>query len=234
MNISIIGYGKMGKTVEKIARNRGHNISLCYDHTPSPNLLKNTDIVIEFSQPNSVVKNIIICMENNIPMVCGTTGWLDKLEYIKKMCIEKKGAFLHSSNFSISMNIFSAINRKLSKLLRAYSNQYNIIIEEVHHKKKLDNPSGTSISLANDIINNNMKDTWVLGEGNKKNIISIISKRLSDVIGTHSVIFKSKIDDIKIEHKAHNRNGFALGAVIAAEWIRNKKGFFSMRDVLDI
>ncbi|WP_185872292.1 4-hydroxy-tetrahydrodipicolinate reductase [Blattabacterium cuenoti] len=234
MNIAIIGYGKMGKSIEKIAKIRNHKISLIYDGTPTPSLLKNSDVAIEFSQPNSAFNNIKICIENNIPTVCGTTGWLDKFEIIKKICQENNGSFLYSSNFSIGMNIFFKINEKLSKFLFPYSKNYEVKIEEIHHKEKVDKPSGTAISLANDIIKNNMKKTWILDKKKTKDQILIISKRFENVSGTHIVIYESKIENIKIQHKANNREGFSIGAVIAAEWIKNKKGIFSMKDVLGI
>ncbi|WP_185869119.1 4-hydroxy-tetrahydrodipicolinate reductase [Blattabacterium cuenoti] len=234
MNIAIIGYGKMGKSIEKIARIRNHKISLCYDDTPSSFLLKDSDVAIEFSQPDTAFKNIKICIENNIPTVCGTTGWLEKFEIIKKICQEKNGSFLYSSNFSIGMNIFFEINEKLSKLLFPYSENYEVKIEEIHHKEKIDKPSGTSISLAKGIIQNNVKKKWILDERKTKDQILIISKRFENVAGTHIVEYESQIENIKIQHKAHNREGFAMGAVIAAEWIKNRKGIFSMKDVLDI
>ncbi|WP_185861348.1 4-hydroxy-tetrahydrodipicolinate reductase [Blattabacterium cuenoti] len=236
MNIAIIGYGKMGKSVEKIAQIRNHKISLCHDETPSINLLKNSnsDVAIEFSQPHSAFNNIKICIENNIPIVSGTTGWLKKFEIIKEICKEKNGSFLYASNFSIGMNIFFEINKKLSKLLHLYSRDYEVTIEEIHHKEKIDIPSGTAISLAKDIVNNKMKKTWSLYEKKTKNQILILSKRFNNIPGIHIVKYESKIEEIKIKHKAHNREGFALGAVIAAEWIQNKKGIFSMKEVLGI
>ncbi|WP_185860794.1 4-hydroxy-tetrahydrodipicolinate reductase [Blattabacterium cuenoti] len=236
MNIAIIGYGKMGKTIEKMAKIRNHNISLCYDGTPSFHLLNNSnsDVAIEFSTPHSAFNNVKICIENNIPVVCGTTGWIEKFEIIKKICQEKNGSFLYSSNFSIGMNIFFDINQKLSKFLHSYSKDYEITIEEIHHKEKIDKPSGTALSLAKDIINNKMKKTWVLDEKKTKNQILILSKRLNNIPGTHVVKYESKIENIKIQHKAHSREGFALGAVIASEWIQGKKGIFSMKEVLGI
>ncbi|WP_185862209.1 4-hydroxy-tetrahydrodipicolinate reductase [Blattabacterium cuenoti] len=234
MNIAIIGYGKMGKTIEKMAKIRNHKISLCYDDTPPPFLLKNSDVAIEFSQPNSAFNNIKICLENNIPIVCGTTGWLTQFNLVKKICIEKNGCFLYSSNFSIGMNIFFEINKKLSKLLFPYSKNYEVKIEEIHHKEKKDKPSGTAISLAEQIINNKMKKTWILNEKKTKNKVLIVSKRFENVPGTHIVRYESKIEDIKIQHKAHSREGLAFGAIIASEWIQNKKGIFSMKEVLGI
>ncbi|WP_185867220.1 4-hydroxy-tetrahydrodipicolinate reductase [Blattabacterium cuenoti] len=236
MNIAIIGYGKMGKSIEKIAKIRNHKISLCYDETPTLHLLNNSnsDVAIEFSQPHSAFNNVKICIENNIPVVSGTTGWLEKFEIIQKICKEKNGSFLYSSNFSIGMNILFEINKKLSKLLSFYSEDYEVTIEEIHHKEKMDKPSGTALSLAKDIIHNKMKKTWILDEKKTKNQILILSKRFKNVTGIHIVKYESKIEDIKIQHNAHSREGFALGAVIAAEWIQNKKGIFSMKEVLGI
>ncbi|WP_185871162.1 4-hydroxy-tetrahydrodipicolinate reductase [Blattabacterium cuenoti] len=237
MNIGIIGYGKMGRAIEKIAKNRNHNVSLCYDKTPKISLLKtvNLDVVIEFSQPESVFNNIKICIENNIPVVCGTTGWLNKMEVIKKICKEKNGSFLYSSNFSIGMNIFFEINKKLSKLMCPYTKDYEVTIDETHHLEKIDKPSGTALSLAESIIHNKMKKTWILNEKRiSADQILILSKRLGNITGDHNVIYKSNIDKIEIKHEAYNRDGFAIGAVIAAEWIKNKKGVFSMKEVLGI
>ncbi|WP_185865086.1 4-hydroxy-tetrahydrodipicolinate reductase [Blattabacterium cuenoti] len=239
MNIAIIGYGKMGKALERIAKLRNHNISLRYDNTPNPKLLKNSDLAIEFSQPNTAFQNVKICIENNIPVVCGTTGWLEKLNIVKNICLNNKGSFLYSSNFSIGMNIFYIINKKLSNLLYPYSNEYEVIIKETHHTKKIDKPSGTAISLANDIISSKMKKSWKIinhNDENKKdtNSIFIESKRLDNVIGEHKVIYKSIIEKIVLKHEAYNRDIFAIGAIIAAEWLLDKKGFFSMKDVLEL
>ncbi|WP_185864537.1 4-hydroxy-tetrahydrodipicolinate reductase [Blattabacterium cuenoti] len=237
MNIGIIGYGKMGRTIEKIAKYRNHNISLCYDATPTDSLLRksNLDVVIEFSQPNSAFDNVKICIKNNIPVVCGTTGWLDKMETIKKICKEKNGSFLYSSNFSIGMNIFFEINKKLSKLMCPYTKDYEVTINEVHHLDKMDKPSGTALSLVKNIIDNNMKKTWILDKKRtNQDQILVLSKRMKNVTGNHTVTYKSNIDKIEILHKAYNREGFAFGSVIAAEWIINKKGIFSMKEVLGI
>ncbi|WP_185877952.1 4-hydroxy-tetrahydrodipicolinate reductase [Blattabacterium cuenoti] len=242
MNIAIIGYGKMGKTIEKIATNRNHNIQLCYDKTPNKNILLNNsiDIVIEFSQPYSAFENIKICIENNIPVVSGTTGWLQQLNEIKNICIKNNGSFLYSSNFSISMNIFYEINKKLSILLLPFSKKYDISIKEIHHKEKKDKPSGTALHIANDIINIGMKNYWNTIDNKKKLIknykksILIESKRCENVIGEHIVDYKSNIEKISIKHKAYSRNIFAIGAIISAEWLINKKGFFSMKDMLGL
>ncbi|WP_185873919.1 4-hydroxy-tetrahydrodipicolinate reductase [Blattabacterium cuenoti] len=232
MNIAIIGYGKMGKSIEKIAKNRNHQIIFCSSETPNTFFFKKKiDVALEFSHPNSAFQNIKICLENNIPIVSGTTGWIEKIPLIKKICIKKNGTFLYSSNFSIGMNIFYEINNILSKLLFPYSINYEVMIEEIHHTKKIDKPSGTALSLAKDIIHNKMKKNWILDK-KKNNQILILSKRLENVIGIHKVMYQSKIEDIQIKHKAHNREGFAFGAIIAAEWIKNKKGIFSMKEVL--
>lgn len=242
MKIAIIGYGKMGKMVEIIAKKRNHKISLCYDKTPPSYLLKreNIDVAIEFSQPNSAFNNIKSCIERNIPVVSGTTGWIKKIDIIKKICERKRGSFLYSSNFSIGVNFFKEANKKLAVLLKPYSNEYKIKIEEIHHKEKLDKPSGTSISLAKDIIYKKLKKEWKPCDYNNdnniddKNNILIYSKRINNVSGIHSIVYSSEIEEIKMQHKAYNRSGFAFGAVIASEWIINKKGFFSMKDVLNL
>ncbi|WP_185851065.1 4-hydroxy-tetrahydrodipicolinate reductase [Blattabacterium cuenoti] len=239
MKIAIIGYGKMGKAIEKIAKNRNHKITFVSNKSPLSISIQETDVALEFTKPESAFENIKICLENNIPIVCGTTGWLDKFNLIKDLCKKNNGSFLYSSNFSIGMNIFFEVNQKLSKILFPYAKDYEVKIKELHHVKKLDKPSGTSISLAKDIINNKVKKTWILKEENKKkknlkDKILIISKRFGDIPGIHTVTYTSKTEDIKIQHKAHSREGFALGAIISAEWIKNKKGFFSMKEVLGL
>ncbi|WP_185882483.1 4-hydroxy-tetrahydrodipicolinate reductase [Blattabacterium cuenoti] len=239
MNIAIIGYGKMGQYIEKIAINRNHKISFCSDNTPNSVsiALKKIDVAIEFSTPNSAFNNVKMCIENNISVVCGTTGWLHQIHLIKELCCKKKTfSFLYSSNFSIGMNIVYMINKKLSKLLyhNKYQN-YNIEIDEIHHKNKKDIPSGTAIQLSQIIINNKLKKYWTVEHSkNDKNNILIRSTRLGNEIGTHQIKYISKIDDIEIMHKAHSRYCFAFGAVIAAEWLKNKNGFFSMEDVLSL
>ncbi|WP_185870578.1 4-hydroxy-tetrahydrodipicolinate reductase [Blattabacterium cuenoti] len=234
MKIAIIGYGKMGKSIEKIAKLKNHKISLISDESPSPISLKKSDVAIEFSHPDTAFNNIKICIENKIPIVCGTTGWLEKFDLVKEICKKNNGSFLYSSNFSIGMNIFYEINHKLSKLLSPYSMDYEVKIEETHHKEKIDKPSGTALSLAKAIINNKMKKTWILDKNKEKEKILILSKRFQNVTGTHVVTYQSKIENIMIQHIAHSREGFAIGAIIAAEWIKNKKGVFSMKEVLGI
>ncbi|AER40582.1 MAG: 4-hydroxy-tetrahydrodipicolinate reductase [Flavobacteriales bacterium] len=234
MNIAIIGYGKMGKSIEKIAKVRNHKISFFSNKSPCPILLKKSDVAIEFSRPDSAFKNIKICIENHIPIVCGTTGWIEKLHLVKDLCEKNNGTFLYSSNFSIGMNIFHEINHKLSKLLSPYSINYEVKIEEIHHKEKLDKPSGTALVLAKSVLNNQMKKTWTLDPNKKKDKILIVSKRIENIPGIHIVTYQSKMESIEMQHKAHNRDVFAIGAIIAAEWIKDKKGIFSMKEVLGI
>lgn len=235
MNIAIIGYGKMGKIIEKISKKRGHNIIIKTSKTPTKKDLKKSEVAIEFSTPKSAVNNIKICLKNKIPIISGTTGWENKIDIIKNICKKTKGSFLYSSNFSIGVNIFFEINKKLANIMKK-NNEYKIYIKEIHHKDKIDIPSGTAIKIAQDIIEKNSKiKKWTLNtEKYKKEEIPIIVERKKNEIGTHIVIYKSKIDNIKIKHNANNRKGFGLGAVIAAEWIKNKKGFFTMKDVLDL
>ena len=221
MNISIFGYGRMGKIIDEIAKERGHNIiSVSNSKNPATKLdISNADVVIDFSIPSTAYKNICYALEQNIPVISGTTNWLDKLENVKEICLKNNSAFLYSSNFSLSMNIVFEINKNLAKLMN--KTNYECSINEIHHINKLDSPSGTAVTLKNDIIN-------IL----KKNI-SIKSERISDEIGTHEIIYKSENDIIELKHKANNRKGFGLGAVIAAEWIINKKGCFTLSDILN-
>ena len=233
MNIALLGYGKMGKTIEQIAIKRGHNVVLTIDKDTINYDITKADVAIDFSVPSVAFKNISNCINNNVPVISGTTGWLDKYDDAVALCKEKKGAFIYSSNYSLGVNIFFELNKTLAKMMSALK-QYNVAMEEIHHTQKLDAPSGTAISLANDIIEYHKGFTnWKLDE-NGKNTIPITAKRIADVAGTHTVTYKSEVDTIKIEHIAHNRQGFALGAVIAAEWIVGKTGVFPMNDVLNI
>jgi 4-hydroxy-tetrahydrodipicolinate reductase len=233
MNIALLGYGKMGKTIEQIAIKRGHNVVLTIDKDTINYDITKADVAIDFSVPSVAFKNISNCINNNVPVISGTTGWLDKYDDAVALCKEKKGAFIYSSNYSLGVNIFFELNKTLAKMMSALK-QYNVAMEEIHHTQKLDAPSGTAISLANDIIEYHKGFTnWKLDE-NGKNTIPITAKRIADVPGTHTVTYKSEVDTIKIEHIAHNRQGFALGAVIAAEWIVGKTGVFTMNDVLNI
>ena len=233
MKIALFGYGKMGKIVEKIAKNRGHEIICKIDKNSSHYDLNKVDIAIDFSTPKSALSNINKALENCIPIISGTTGWTEQYNKAVKLCNEKNGAFLYASNFSLGVNIFFEINRKLAKTMNNYK-EYKIKMKEIHHIEKIDAPSGTAITLAGSIIEETNYQKWSPGNDFKENEISIESQRLSDNNGTHEVIYKSKIDEIKIKHVANNRDGFGLGAIIAAEWLIGKKGVFSMKDVLNI
>jgi len=232
MRIALLGYGKMGKAIEEIAVNRGHSITLKVSSTSKQFSLQNCDVAIDFSLPGSAVANILKSLESGVPVISGTTGWLDDYQTVVNLCESKKGTFLYASNFSLGVNIFFELNKTLSKLM-ARLPQYSAGIEEIHHTEKLDAPSGTAISLANDIINETNYDNWVL-ESPKQNEIGILAKRSENVPGTHVVNYDSEIDSIQIKHTAHSRAGFALGAVIAAEFVLNRQGVFTMKDVLNI
>ena len=232
MNIALLGYGKMGKTIEQIAIARGHKISLKIDQDIEAHDFKNIDVAIDFSVPSAAFNNISYCLHKQIPVISGTTGWLDKYPDAVALCNQKKGAFIYASNFSLGVNIFFELNRKLAQLMQQQS-QYEVTMEEVHHTQKLDAPSGTAISLAKDIIDNSSKKSWTL-DSPKQDELVITAKRIENVPGTHTVHYHSDVDAIEIKHTAHNRSGFALGAVIAAEWILGKTGVFTMKDVLNI
>jgi 4-hydroxy-tetrahydrodipicolinate reductase len=232
MKIALLGYGKMGKEIEKIALQRGHEIILKVDAFTPYFDIKLADIAIEFSVPEKAAENIRLCIENQIPIISGTTGWLDQYKEIKELCIQKKGAFIYASNFSLGVNLFFELNLQLVKMMDKFK-QYDVSIEEIHHTQKLDAPSGTAISLAEQIIQNTDKTKWSLNS-TKQNELLITAKREDTVPGTHSVFYKSSIDEIEIKHTAHNREGFALGAVIAAEWLYGREGIYSMKDVLGI
>ncbi len=231
MNIAIIGYGKMGKSIEKIAINRGHNIISKTNNTNDlVNLSAEIDVAIEFSKPSCAFENISFCINHNIPVVSGTTGWLDKLNQVRELCNNQNATFIYSSNFSISMNIVLALNQITSKLIDY--NIYNVHIEETHHITKKDSPSGTSISIAEAICANSTEfKTWTskIKENNK---ILIKSKREKDNKGEHQIIYESKFDKITISHQAISREGFAEGAVIAAEYAKDKKGYYTMSDII--
>ncbi len=232
MKIALLGYGKMGKVIERIALERGHEVVLKKDHDSDYTGLKNADVAIDFSVPTAAVSNISACFATNVPVVCGTTGWLEHYEEMVALCKEKNGGFIYASNFSLGVNIFFELNDYLAKMM-ANLKQYRVSMEEIHHTQKLDAPSGTAISLANGIIGNSSYNNWTLEEA-KANEIHIEAKRIENVPGTHSVFYDSEVDQIEIKHTAHSREGFALGAVIAAEWIQGKKGVFSMKDVLNL
>lgn len=242
MNIALLGYGKMGKEIEKLAEEKGHTITCIVD---SKNPVEkadfsNVDVAIEFTKPELAIPHINYCLENQIPLVVGTTGWLDHLENITQKVNNSNGSLLYASNFSIGVNIFFEINRKLAELMSPHSSDYQVIMEEIHHTQKLDAPSGTAISLANDIISNSDYNKWnCIEDNNGKSESSapefdIIAKRIPEVPGTHVVTYSSEIDKIEIKHEAHNRKGFALGSILAAEWLIGKNGIFTMKNVLNI
>ncbi|SDS21149.1 dihydrodipicolinate reductase [Polaribacter sp. KT25b] len=232
MKIALLGYGRMGKEIEKIAISRGHEIVIRKDVDDIIDITL-ADVAIDFSVPTSAFNNITNCLNNNVPVISGTTGWLDKYKEAVALCTEKKGAFIYASNYSLGVNIFFELNKQLAKMMKTVEG-YNISMEEIHHTKKLDAPSGTAITLAEGIIENSSKINWELGEKASEENIPIVAKRIPDVPGTHTVWYESEVDTIEIKHTAHSRKGFALGAVIAAEWIANKTGVFSMKDVLNI
>ena len=256
MNIAILGYGKMGKAIEEIALQKGHSIVLRITDQNLEELtkenLQKANVAIEFTGPNSAASNILLCFDASIPVVSGTTGWLSQMNMVKQKCIETNGSFLYASNFSIGVNIFFELNKKLAILMKQQAN-YDVSIEEIHHTEKKDAPSGTAITLAEEIIEvSPQKNKWVLRQAQDdlrqaqddfrqaKDIkaseindeLSIISKRIDPVAGIHSVKYTSEVDNIEIIHTAHNRKGFAAGALLAAEFIYDKKGIFNMKDVL--
>lgn len=232
MKIALVGYGKMGKIIDEISQSRGHEVVARLKETPTKESLNDADVVIEFSNPEAAFENIKVCLENKIPVICGTTGWLDKKPEIERIAAEQNSAFLYGSNFSLGVNLFFAINEKLAKLMNNVD-EYQCQLEEIHHIHKKDAPSGTAISIAEGIIENSKYEAWKLGETKGKEL-GIFAIREDEVPGTHSVFYRSEVDEIEIKHTAFNRNGFALGAVIAAEWIVGKQGVFSMKDVLGL
>lgn len=232
MNIALLGYGKMGKAIEQVALDRGHQIVLKVDIDYKEYDFSGVDLAIDFSDPTAAFQNIYKCIENNIPVVSGTTGWLSRYDEIIAFCKLREGAFIYASNFSVGVNLFFNLNEYLSKVMRNVSG-YDIAMEEIHHIHKLDAPSGTAITLAESIIEHSDKTKWNL-ENEKESDLYIGVKREGEVPGTHTVTYKSLVDSIEIKHTAFNRGGFALGAVVAAEWLLGKEGIFSMKDVLSI
>ena len=232
MKIALLGYGKMGKVIERIALERGHEIVLRKSSSDSFEGLELADVGIDFSIPNAAVSNISYCIEQGIPVVSGTTGWLENYHTMVQLCQSKKAAFIYGSNFSLGVNLFFELNDYLAKMMAKF-NQYNVSMEEIHHTQKLDKPSGTAISLANLIINHTDKNSWSI-ENPLKDDLFIDVKRVDNVPGTHTIFYTSAVDTIEIKHTAHNRDGFAFGAIIAAEWIVGKTGVFTMKDVLGL
>ena len=236
MNIALIGYGKMGKEIERIAVERGHNISEIIDINQNSiqNISNNIDVAIEFTNPASAKNNVYDCLGKGIAVVSGTTGWNLNIEDISKKCIQNNTAMFYASNFSVGMNIFMTINEKLAKLLNDFKD-YSAKIEETHHIHKLDKPSGTAITLAKDIIDNSSKyQNWELNKSNDILNLCISSFREGEVIGDHKITWENEIDNITISHSAKNRSGFAIGAVLAAEFIQKKTGFFTMKNLLNL
>lgn len=232
MKIALLGYGKMGKEIEKIALERGHAIILKKTEYNDFEGLENADVAIDFSIPTAAVINITTCINKQIPIVSGTTGWLEQYDAMALLCKEKNSAFLYSSNFSVGVNLFFELNSYLARMMSKIKD-YKISMQEIHHTQKLDAPSGTAISLANGIIAETDYTAWTLEEASNEQI-PIDVKRIDQVPGTHSVYYRSEVDEIEIKHTAFSRQGFALGAVVAAEWIVDKKGVFNMKDVLNI
>jgi 4-hydroxy-tetrahydrodipicolinate reductase len=247
MKIALLGYGKMGKIIEKIAIDRKHEVVLKIDYDNQHELtaenLQQADVAIEFSTPATVLGNIRRCFEAGVPVVVGTTGWYSELEQVKEQCAQSDNAMIYASNFSVGVNVFFYVNRVLARLMNNYP-YYDIQVEEIHHTQKLDSPSGTAIAIAEGIIENlDAKKEWVnvlaadAAETADENINSdqllIESFRIDSVPGTHTVIYDSEVDMIEFKHTAHNRNGFALGAVMAAEWIRGRKGFFPVEEMFN-
>lgn len=241
MNIALIGYGKMGQIIEKFAIDRNHEIVLIVDENNRDQVtveeLQQADVAIDFSTPSAVLENIEFCFRANVPVVVGTTGWYEKLDDIKEQCLANNHTLMYGSNYSIGVNIFFHINKLLAKAMNPYK-QYEVQVEEIHHTQKLDAPSGTAITIAEGILENyDSKSTWinnVIGEDEvipKNNQLLIESHRLEDVPGTHTVLYSSEVDQIEFKHTAHSRSGFALGAVIAAEWLQDKAGFYNVKDM---
>lgn len=235
MNIALIGYGKMGKEIEKIAVKRGHEIVLIIDKDNadlvSENDFKKADVAIEFTTPHTVLENIKKCFDSNLPIVVGTTGWYDHFEKIKTECVTNKKSLFYASNFSLGVNLFFKVNNYLAELMNKYP-EYDVCMEEIHHIHKLDKPSGTAITLAEQVISKlDRKSKWSIDEKNADTLF-IEDKREGEVPGTHIIKYKSAIDDIEIMHKAHNRQGFALGSVVAAEFLAGKKGIYTMSDII--
>jgi len=230
MNIALLGYGKMGKAIEQVALKRGHQIVLKLDIDHKQFDFSDVDLAIDFSDPSAAFQNIHNCIKNGIPVVSGTTGWLSRYEEIVDFCNLKKGAFIYASNFSVGVNLFFNLNEYLSKIMKNIDG-YDVKMEEIHHIHKLDAPSGTAITLAESIMENSDKTKWNLENENESDLF-IRVKREGEVPGTHTVEYASAVDSIEIRHTAFNRGGFALGAVVAAEWLLGKEGIFSMKDVI--
>lgn len=238
MKIALIGYGKMGKAIEEIALQRGHEIALIIDMHNKADLnavkMGAADVAIEFTGPDSALDNLMKCLDLGIPIVCGSTGWLNDFQQVKESCEATAGSLVYASNFSVGVNLFFELNKKLAALMAGHP-EYKITLNELHHTQKRDAPSGTAVSLAQDIIElNGLKKRWVNHASADSEELEILSERIDPAPGTHSVRYSSAIDDIEIIHTAHNRTGFATGAVLAAEFIVHHRGIFGMKDVLGL
>jgi len=238
MKIALIGYGKMGMAIEDIALQKGHEVVLKINIENTEDLtmenLRKADVAIEFTGPESAYDNLVKCMDAGVPVVCGSTGWLEKWEAIKNLCKQKDGSLIYASNYSIGVNLFFDVNKYLGRLMAEYDD-YNVSLEEIHHTQKKDAPSGTAITLAEQVLENiKIKTRWVNQVSGKADELEIISERVDPAPGTHKVKYSSPIDDIEIIHTAHNRQGFAGGALKAANFLKDKKGIFTMRDVLGL
>ena len=244
MNIALIGYGKMGQIIERFAIERGHEIVLKIGSTNLDELtvsnLRKADVAIDFSLPDAAIKNIYTCFEANVPLIVGTTGWYGQLQEIKNECLQGNHTLLYGSNFSIGVNLFFHINEVLAKMMNNYP-AYDVQVEEIHHTQKLDAPSGTAMTIAEGIIENlDRKTEWInelsgqgLTEVMKKDQLLIASERIENIPGTHTVVYSSEVDEIELKHTATSRAGFALGAVVAAEWLQNKQGFYNITDIFN-
>lgn len=236
MKILLIGYGKMGKTIEKLAKDKGHSIVGIIDvnnHNDLESLLEKSDVAIEFTNPESAYHNLLKCAKSKTPVVCGTTGWLDHYDQLVQEVEKNSSAFFYASNYSIGVNIFFAINEKLAQMMNAYPD-YGVEIDETHHTEKKDAPSGTAITIAEGIYDHmDRVNDWQL-EGTEVDKVNIKSHRIGQVYGKHTVTYDSPIDQIVITHDAHTRDGFAMGAILAAEWIIGKKGTFGMKEMLGL
>ncbi len=236
LKIALIGYGKMGKAIEEIALQKGHAVILKIDahnqEAMSKDNLQQCDVAIEFTSPHAAISNIKKCIDAGVPVISGSTGWLHQWNEVRSYCDEKKGSLLYASNFSIGVNIFFEVNKRLAALMAPHSD-YEVTIEEIHHTEKKDAPSGTAITIAEQILDcYPLKKNWVNDLTNDPAALSIVSKRIDPAPGTHSITYHSAVDDIQITHTAHSRKGFASGAVLAAEFMAGKQGIFTMKDVL--
>lgn len=232
MKIAVLGYGKMGKTIERLAIDKGHQIVYTSTSKKETGNLNTADVAIDFSTPEQAVDNISTCFKNSIPVVSGTTGWLENYNSVIELCNNCNGSFIYSSNFSIGVNLFFNVNKYVAKLIEPYQ-AYIPAIEEIHHTEKVDAPSGTAITLADDLLKFSSLNKWEL-ESDKDDVLNISAQRIKDVKGTHTISYTSKIDTLSITHEAHSRDGFALGALLAAAWLIGKKGVFTMQEVLEL